>query len=181
MSYTYSEHQNHDLDHKLKSAKQVSIICSPKMMQNMKKIFQICLCIAYLMLAPINDNYTAIIEKKNVRNKKWIYNVDDKKKETVSSRNNFQNVYTSDLYFDLKIAFLATIPILLLYIMICCYFSNFKSIDVNVDKRKKIITRKFSNRIFFNDKKKTININNFNFSKNFFKRTIKLRKNYIIL
>lgn len=75
--------------------------------------------LVYMMLAPVNE-HTAINEKTKSRNNKWVH-LGDEKRETVSPRNNFEDLNTSNLYFDIKITILATVPIMLM-ILICWYF-----------------------------------------------------------
>ncbi|XP_029661545.1 uncharacterized protein LOC115234527 [Formica exsecta] len=134
---------------KQRSAKQVSTMCFTIMMQTIKRIFHSAyLCIAifvfilcipvYMILGPTNDKHTAINEKKNKRTKKWIYNLADEIKETISPTKNFEDLNTSEMNIDFKIALLAVVPIILA-LMYCCFFGKLlnstRDADPAVDRR----------------------------------------------
>ncbi|KAL6445430.1 hypothetical protein ACFW04_002308 [Cataglyphis niger] len=109
----------------------------------------------YMMLAPVNDEHAinAINEKKKGRNNEWIY-IDDDKEETVSPRNNFEDLQSRKLYMEIKVAFLATMPLMLL-IMLCYYFGKIiiyeRRINSATDRHNVV---RYQNDRVSNDKKK---------------------------
>ncbi|XP_029661553.1 uncharacterized protein LOC115234529 isoform X2 [Formica exsecta] len=119
-------------------------MCFATMMQTIKRIFHsVYSYIAILVFikcisGPTSDKHTAINEKKNKGTKKWVYNLDDEIKETISPTNNSEDLNTPDIYIDLKIALLLMITIISVLLYCCVYkkMVNFlRRVDPAPDRR----------------------------------------------